>query len=159
MVSWPRLNSSLNETGDEVSYIQRILPRFQVPTVFRLRRQPTKLLKVVRKKLSASTDESRSVRTLGRERTPEAIVRPLWNWTRHVQHRSDSATPDAGRTGVRILLISCDEAYRARWQRIFDSLGWGFECVLTIEDALNTLCRCTVPVVVYDSQAAGEART
>jgi len=84
-------------------------------------------------------------------------VRPLWNWTRHVQRRSDSATPDGCRPGVRILLISCDEAYRDRWQRIFDSLGWGFECVLTIEDALNTLCTSPVPVVVYDSQAPGEA--
>ena len=83
-------------------------------------------------------------------------MRPLWNWTRHLERRSESAISDAGQSGVRILLISCDEEYWDEWRRIFNSRGWGLECVPTLEDALNTLRTRPVPVVVYDSKAADE---
>ncbi len=121
-----------------------------MPTVFPFERRTFKLRAVVREKLYR--DESGSVKTLGRERTQEAIVRPLWNWTKHRERRSEPGTSD----GVRILLISCDADYRDEWRRIFDRRGWELECTPLLEGALNTLRTRPAPVVVYDSQAADE---
>ena len=81
--------------------------------------------------------------------TPEAIVRSLWNWTRHVNRRP--VLP-----GVHTLLVSASENYRGQWQRIFDNRGWGLELAATLKDALRTLRNHSVPVVVYDMQSGEE---
>jgi len=111
---------------------------------------------VIQEKLSLHADESRSGNTQEGERTREAIVRPLWNWTKRLDRESASASSDADGSGVRVLLISCDEEYRGHWQRIFDHRGWRLECVPALGQALSRLRASPVPVVVYDSPAADE---
>jgi len=78
-------------------------------------------------------------------------MRPLFSRTKDRDRR-----PDGHGAGVRILLISRDEAFRDKWQRIFGNRGWGFESAATLENALVALRARRAPVVVYDSQAAEE---
>ena len=72
----------------------------------------------------------------------------MWKWKRH-QGRGP------GRDGARVLLVTSDDDYRRRWQKVFTEQGWELSCVPALAEALETLRQCPFPVVVFDSHAAG----
>jgi DNA-binding NtrC family response regulator len=80
---------------------------------------------------------------------PQATASRMWSWKRH-------PAPRPGNDEARVLLVTGDEEYRGRWQKVFAGQGWELSSVPTLGQALETLSIRPFPVVVFDSHAGTE---
>jgi ActR/RegA family two-component response regulator len=75
----------------------------------------------------------------------------MWKWTRQFGRQSGAGDyGDHVDDGARVLLVTGDEEYQSRWQKIFTLRGWQLSCTGTLAQAMNSMLTHAFPVVVYD---------
>ncbi|HEY3840302.1 MAG TPA: hypothetical protein VGL72_27200 [Bryobacteraceae bacterium] len=81
----------------------------------------------------------------------------MWKITRPFERPSTNGSQALSDDNApSVLLITADDDYRVRWQKLFTAHHWQLSCERSLTQAMQTLSHVPFPVVVYDCQSGNE---